>query len=794
MSRFFYCLILSCFFQNAFSQADSLKFPLQVLVRDSVDKNMLNGASIQIWKNGTNVEFVLRGITNNNGVFSTILNTDSKYSITVSYQGYLTKIFKIDKNFKELNVELLRGFNTLQKVVISKKRSLVQDFGDKLVFDAEKDITEGGNAIDVLRKVPLVSVDINGNPSIKSNSNIKILVNGRPSASQNSALILKIIPSNQVKKIEIITSPSAKYEAEGTGGIINIITQNKFLLGINGTANIGVGSKGSHSFGSIYYNNDKLDVNLSYGSQWSYNKTNELISFSKDALGLTERIFNQDSKGKYNGNGTYAQVNTNYSITDNDLIGIDIMYFLHRTTLVTNSLASYLNNGILINRNTNSDDRANIKTFSTYFDHKFNNQKKKISARFTYGINRNNDSYDYEQSQLLVPVLNQGFMSNSQNREFDSQVDYETPSLQNKNMLQIGGRYISRAMSSNSRNITQNVNSTDPNIDGLVYDQSVLALYLNNSYKLTSSLAFRAGVRFESVNNSLIRIKQAYKNDYNNFFPSGGITWKPNSTNIFSLNYSYRIKRPSIQYLNPAVNTSEVLVKYIGNPYLNPEYTHNFEISYSTYINDSYIKITPYFTTTNNNISALSTLSDNEILTSYNNIGNLNIKGLNIWGSLDLIKGLTIYNSVDFIYKKIRNNNLNLENSGMMISETFNVSYAINDKLMIQYFGNYYSQRVEIQGNQSSYSFSNLSLKYDLHQKKYSFMLGIDNPFRKSFNYKIKSEIPQDLSYSSITKYYDRGIRLGFTYNFGKNSNPKIIKREKDVDDVKKREDKISVN
>lgn len=782
---FFFCM------KAGFAQSDSSRFLLNISVIDTASKVAVKGANVVIYDNNNSI--ILSGSTGVDGDFKASFLSLRYCVLSITCYGYLNKTIRVTETTSNVIVHIDKNVKLLDEVEIVKKKNLVNDLGDKLIYYAENDLDIGGDATDVLRKVPLVSVDANGNPSLKSNPSIKILVNGRASNSQNSALILKMIPSSQISKIEVITAPSAKYEAEGVAGIINIITKSQFLLGANGVVNVGGGSKGSHILSSLYYNKNKINVNISYGANLFYNKTTEFTSFSKDTLGTTRELFTQNAQGKYNGNRYYSQFSANYSFTENDLIGLEVMYSGQITKPNLNSVAFYPLSNQDIERKTESRESSSLGSFSTYYDHKFTDQRKQLSMKLTVGLNSNLNSYNFSQVLGRSDHSIQEYRNNSRNKEFDSQIDYQMPLFRETNTLEVGIRYISRLMNSSFSSLTEKsavVENPPPAAGLLNYNQSVYAGYLNNTYKINHVLSLRAGTRFEMVRNTLESGNDFYRIPYSNFFPSGGVTWKLASTKTLSLNYSYRIKRPSIQYLNPAYNTSEILVRYSGNPYLEPEYANSLELGYSTYIGDSYVKITSYFTKTNNSIGTLSAISNNGIITSYNNMGNQVVKGLNLWISLNLVKGLTINNNFDILYKSIRNQNL--KNSGYAISETFNVSYNLSNRVMLQYFGNYYSSKIELQGKQSNYSFSNLAIKCDFDNKKYSLALSADNPFRNSFDYNIRSQIAQDFNYVDVTRYFDRGFRITFNYNFGKKHNPKVIERRKEVDDLKSRQDKSS--
>ena len=259
------------------------------IVVDSVSGKPVEYATVAIFdvKSGKPVDGT---VTDVKGAFLLKSVPDGDFKFVVSFIGYKnTEVAKltIGKGQKEQNlgnVSLPPDVLTLTEVTVKGEKALIEDKVDRLVYNAEKDISNaGGDAGDVLRKVPMLSVDLDGNVSMRGSQNIRVLINGKPSTivANSVADALKMIPSDQIKTIEVITSPSAKYDAEGSAGIINIITKKNNLQGITGSVDIAGGNRSSNLFGNINLRTKKLGVGLNAGGRMMYPPTGGYIDISR---------------------------------------------------------------------------------------------------------------------------------------------------------------------------------------------------------------------------------------------------------------------------------------------------------------------------------------------------------------------------------------------------------------------------------------------------------------------------------------------------------------------------------
>jgi hypothetical protein len=266
-------------------------------VIDSLTKKPLDYATVAIYR-ATGNSPINGVVTDEKGNFRIDNVKPGEYKLGISFIGYPTKMItgiitsdsKPDKNAG--TIFIAPSVNKLKEVVVTGVAAMVENKIDKLVYNAEKDVTAaGGNATDVLQKVPLVSLDMNGNVALRGDQNVKVLINGKPSGAAAASVsdLLKTIPADQIKSVEVITSPSAKYDAEGSGGIINIITKTKSTSGVSGSVSGGVGTRQNNGNANFNYNRNRFTLSANFGgnSTWPQTTHTDVDQTAKSAATAT---------------------------------------------------------------------------------------------------------------------------------------------------------------------------------------------------------------------------------------------------------------------------------------------------------------------------------------------------------------------------------------------------------------------------------------------------------------------------------------------------------------------------
>lgn len=448
-------------------------------------------------------------ITDDKGKFKFTDVALKEYEIEISFIGYVTRRVKgvkltkknPDENLKD--IYLLSSSLTLGEVEVMGERSLIENKVDKIVYNADQDVTNaGGDATDVLRKVPMLSVDLEGNVSLRGSQNVQILINGKPSGifANSVADALKLIPSDEIKKVEVITSPSAKYDGEGSGGIINIITKRKGVEGFSGSVSSSIGTRQNNAVVSLSASRGRVGLNGSASSYYSWPRVGSLsFESSQTQNGFTNELIQsgetETSRLGFNGKfGAYYDINAYNSINSN----ISFNGFTSNSdgeTSTTNILPS-IDFSETYSRMTSSN--ALFSGFDWTTDYKKTYEKEGQELVFAYQLseNTNDRSSDLDQdASFAFPQIAEENINDGKNIEHTIQVDYTHP-FSKKLKMEVGAKTVIRDIKSDfsSKNLlTESFN--DNRTDVFNYDQDVMAGYLSFNAELTKKYSLTAGAR-----------------------------------------------------------------------------------------------------------------------------------------------------------------------------------------------------------------------------------------------------------------------------------------------------------
>ena len=770
---------------------------------DGISQKSVEYATITLYR-PDNSKPVNGTTSNEKGVFTITGLAAGRYSITIDFIGHESKLIDsliIGDKEGTVNVGdvlLAKKDQVLQGVTVTAQRGLVENKIDKLVYNAEKDITsQGGVATDVLKKVPMVSVDVDGNVELQGNSNVRFLINGKPSSIFGNSITdaLQAIPAGQIKSIEVITSPGAKYDAEGSGGIINIILKDSKVRGINGNINLSAGSRlenGSLNL-NVRKNNFGVHGFFSGNAQMRSTTINGLDRSTYDSAGAPSGHLLQNGQSYFTRNGFETGLGFDWSpdkrnsFTGN--IGID--NFGNNSHSFANQQQTQYASGALVSdissiRYSDNRFRGQSVDWSLNYKRTFNKEDQELDISYQSSYGTNKSSYQQYQNPLSGDSILAGSSSNSNGKDNGSSLslDYTQP-LSEKVKMEGGLKADFSRINSlidvySFNNGAGKYLYDNSQSNQLVYNRNIYAAYTSVSFSLLSFLDVKAGLRYERTQTSAAFSKASGISipDYNTWAPS--VVFSHNLPNEQSLKiaYSHRVHRPEYRSLNPYVNASDPKNLTTGNPYLLPEKSDRIELGYmksfekggslnlSLFYRRSAQDIQPYVRYYSS-YQAGDSVYYNVSVTSQENIGVENNSGLNIYGSVPLTPKLNLRTNISVFYRYIVNGITGGNITSFNYRTNLNLSYQFNNDFIGEAFGDFNSPRNEVQGKYPSFTSYTFAFRKQLWHKKGSIGFTTTNPFNKYVN-QTTEVTGQGLVLYSSRKVPYQSFGISFTWKFGK--------------------------
>ncbi|WP_266364732.1 outer membrane beta-barrel protein [Tellurirhabdus rosea] len=700
---------------------------------------------------------------NGQGQFTLNLATENAYRIEVSSVGYQSRSLPLlpDAGQPLLQIVLKAAPNTLKEVAVRASRPLVEEQLDRLVYHADRDQTaQGGLATDLMRKVPLVTVLPDGGLSVRGSTSVKLLVNGRSSVlSNNPAELLRQIPAESIKAIEVITTPSARYEAEGAT-LVNIVTKKNLAQGLNATLNGGIGSTGSNAASSLSANYKKLSLNAGLTGNWFYNPFAADADLYQIEAGERQKVLRQEASGTMGIQVVNANAGVEYRLTDKSrlLLGLN-----HRVRQVRTdreaTFRSPLDDSPLPSGNYHSRMQAVTNDWSAEYSRTFGRAQQELVLSWTGGTTRNRTVSD-----PAPPGLSD---TRALNREQVFQADYQYP-LRRNWLVETGVRFTSRTISNSLAD-----SLTDRRLSTLQYRQQIGAAYLSSQWDLKNRWSFRAGMRLEQTYNRIEQATGRQPQQYTNLFPNVLLQKKLKNARSLKLAYGLRIQRPPAQLLNPAVATVDPVSRFAGSPDLLPERMHTAEASFSTYVRSNSLIISAFSRRTEGAISPYNSLVGSTLVTRFVNLRSQHDLGLNLYGSVKVWKSWQTIATANVYYTRLQGSaaQANLTNGGINYALGTISTWEVTPNWAAQFYGGFNSSKVRLQGRDAAFSYYQMSVRRNLPKQKGSVALGIDNPFQRRMAWVSYNEAA-GFAFRSTSYQYNRGVRLTMIYRIGK-SGPK---------------------
>lgn len=745
--------------------------------------------------------------TNNTGHFQLTNVAPGVYTIVVEFIGYrastIDGVTVDDKNpLVDLKtIRLAKKQESLQTVVVTAQGKIIENKIDKLVFNAERDITsQTGAATDVLKKVPQVSVDPDGNVELAGSSSIRFLIDGKPSSAFGSSIadVLQSIPASQIKSIEVITNPGAKYDAQGLGGIINIILKKSTARGVNGSLSLSGGTRMDNGSFNFNARKDKIAFNAFFSGNlrpyshvpYTYQRN------SDDAQGKTVQLL-QNADNRFRRGGFQTGIGMDYTIDEkNSLTGsLSYDHFGNNGSGIVNQSQTVFDAATgtrvqSINTVNNATGKSDFHSIDAAVSYKktFDKEDRELDIQANTSIGANDGLTSNLQYYLPQDSLYYGTYGTNpgKERETEVSVDYTQP-LKKEVILGMGGKLNFRDIESNSNVLSYNPVSKSFVPDNyltnfLTYHEKVYALYSELTLPVEKLFDAKIGARYERTNINSYYSNAAQKltiPGYNTLVPSVSLSKKLGEHQLLKLSYSKRIERPDFRDLNPFVNTSDAKNITAGNPYLKPEIGNRIEFDYSIdFGTTGSAMVSTFYRTSSHDIQSYlvyypslmvgdSTFTDVSVSTREN-IGIEKDAGLNLSGDVRLFTKLSLRGNF-FIFRRHTLNAINkgLDATSVNFKTNINMSYQFNGALSAEFFGSFNSSRREVQGTLPSFTSYSFAVRQQLWNKKGSIALTATNPFSEYLDQKTVLKGPNFTS-TGIRSIPFRSFGINFAWKFGK--------------------------
>jgi len=771
-------------------------------IADSVSQSSIPYATITIMKSPEN-SVEKRIATDADGNFEASLKGTGNYLLVANSLGYTStkRLFTIenDKTLDLGRLILKQSSVELGEVQVIGEKPLIKVESDKLSYNAESDPdTKTSNALDLLRKVPLVTVDGEDNVQLKGSSNYKVFVNGKPStmATNNTKDFLKNMPASSIKNIEVITSPGAKYDAEGVGGIINIITQKKTLSGYTCSVNAGVNTLGAVNGGLSYSATmGKLGVSTSLYDYYQDNPYYKSSSYTIDNSGYNTTSI---GKSKYRGMSPWGEGELSYEIDSLNLINATFSLWYAQNRNLTRSRTSVSDSTLKVYDMAGKNDYTFGEPEGSFDYQRTSKHNKEQIFTFSYKVNYNPTGNDGESDINNIQNYIDSWRKSDNSAhsiEHTFQTDLVKPIVYNYK-LEMGLKYILRNNKSTTDAYYYDFVSSkfvfDPTkINNFDYTQNIYAAYLSVN-KNIKKFGFKAGLRVEDVNTDGTFTSSTYsdfKNTNFEYVPSATISYQISESNNLRLSYSKRIQRPDIWYLNPFVNDLDPKNVSYGNPNLDPERFHNFELNFGSFSKMGNVNITLFNSFSNNGIDRLTDLKNGVHISTYGNIDKIRTWGMSTFASIRIGKKLSTSINGSINYNSIvSSDSTNLKSSGWGYNIYGNLQYTIGKGYKVSGYGMYFKRSAQLQTKMSAFYNMGVSFSKSLLKDKLVLSINARNIFWDKMKYSYKIEGPL---YSQEYEMYRPGRSFGFniSYRFGEmNTQLKKTQRGIQNDDLKKGE------
>ena len=738
--------------------------------------------------------------TDDNGDFSFKNIALKSYTIEIQYIGFRKYVGSVilndNKKAATLNVSLEEEATQLKGVNIVAERSTIEQKIDRKVVNVGKDLTTAGaSASDIMNNIPSVNVDQDGKLSLRGNDNVRVLIDGRPS-NIDPAQLLKQIPSTSIKKIELITNPSAKYNPEGMSGIINIILHKNANTGFNGSYSGGI------TFGETAKYNQSLDLNYKTGKvNFFGNGGNNFGKYFNDGFitksdqSIVQKIdvTNDDDSYLY-------KIGMDYLIDDRNTISIYTnqnkstgLGFVNTDIDYKDSPENILN----VYQKSRYQGPSKTGTYNLAYKHIFKKEGHTLDFEGNYSDTKETQNADFDTKTTFTNNTNSSSLYNDfikMDRKLSTfNVDYVNP-LNEKTTLEAGAE-ARLTRTDNDYNRVNPQNALENQTSSYAYDTDIYSAYVTFGQKFTK-FSYQVGARFESykMQANLNQEQTLYDDDYLTLYPSAYLTYNLNEKNTLQFSYSRRVDRPSIEQTKPIREFSTPLVTSYGNPDLRPQFTNSVEVNYTKTLEKGSFTAGIFVRSINDQISRIlypdnTDTSGNKQIMSFTNFDHNTAYGFEVSMNYKITKWWDIQPSIDFssinqagiVSKLDEKTNKSIAEERKVTVAAFNgrmnSNFKVNKRLSFLLFGFYRGPVDGVQNNSHEMYKMDIGSRYTLLDNKMNISVRFNDVFNTmKYAFDTMYPYPQtgQFTWESQTVY------LGLTYNFGGAKIKNLQRKQRD--------------
>lgn len=647
--------------------------------------------------------------------------------------GWATQFVVINNTTQELGVlTLVKTVNTLKQVNVTGEKADQITTMEKKVFNVDKNLVSGaGSATDLLRNLPIANVDADGNISIRGSGQVTVLIDGKPSGmtGANRQAVLDQLPAAGIERIEFITNPGAAYDAEGVGGIINIILKKNMKQGANGNMALAAGSRDKYNANmQLNYRNKALNINTSYAF-----RTNPLYNYGGgyriSTLPDTTFALKQSDFGQTENYTHVARLAIDYTFNPKAFISFSWNYNARKTVLFDQMTYENFDQDSLFvqrfNRITDNTNQTYTNDLNVFYKQQFKKPGQELALAGFYSPSRTDNRSLYHQYDLPEGSSDTLLQSQVNLQQFNNavlQADYAQP-INQSNKIDAGikttNRFISGFNQFSVRDNATGIFTTDPlfltNFNYAEWVYAAYGTYQHKWQKVTST----SGLRFENTNYTILQIESAERinRQYTNLFPSLFINWKASSKAEWQVSAARRINRPNPQNLNPVPDLSDPFTLRIGNPNLRPELITSFEFSHIHNWEKHGLTATLYLRNIQGTIQRIRSVDSLGI--SYVRFLNLNHAtntGIELIGRHDINKWWNFTTNFNAYYTVLSGNTSDglITNNGYVYTAKLLSNFKIKRKTDVQVSSNYASPGILGQGRFFPFYGTDIAIKREI--------------------------------------------------------------------------------